>query len=381
MLRQARLFFIIITLFILPRGGEGFVLRIGLINDQSSVKLSTTGYCDLIDLSTDKVILTTYGWMDGLVEVRGNGLFIRGLNIIRGPLLIRPIIGAIARVNQKPYRGEIEVARTEAGLQVVNIIDLEEYLYGILKCEMDVNAPLEALKAQAVIARTFALANINKHKDRGYHLCDSIHCQVYEGVRAEDPIVIKAVDSTSGQVLTYGEEMAQTFYHASCGGWTADALSVWAMEIPYLHGVACPFCQRASKSHYWQTTFKITDIQKALNRNGLKTGEISALIPVSSNPGRQRAETIIIQHSQGETKINSNKFRLLLGSTRIWSTNFSVVKGEHTITFRGIGKGHGVGLCQWGARVMADLGYNYKQILGFYYPGLYLRSIVFEEDE
>lgn len=365
---------IIIALLLCSSIGECLTIRIGLINDESSVKLSATGYCELLDLESNKTVLTTYYWSDGFVESTSTGLNIKGLCTIKGPLLLRPIAGSMSRVNGIPYRGEIEIIKTKHGLCVINVIELEEYLYGVIESEIDKDAPLEALKAQAVIARSFALANLSKHKNEGYNLCPYTHCQVYKGVRAETPRVIEAVDATRGQVITYGDDVAQTFYHSSCGGQTSDAKSVWGIDLPYLQGINCPFCGKASKSLYWQATIKLSDIQAILNKNGLRIGDIYSFSTVRSGI---RIKTLIIEHSSGITEIEGHKFRSMLGSTRIWSTNFDITKNGDSITFRGIGKGHGVGLCQWGARVMGELGYNYKQILGFYYSSAYLRTVTF----
>jgi len=282
-------------------------------------------------------------------------------------------------VNGNRYRGEIEVRINGDEIKVINIIDLEEYLYGILKNEMSRTAPIEALKAQAVIARTFTLANLKKHEKEGYNLCSKIHCQVYKGVDTETDTIIQAVNSTKGQVLTYNGDIAKTFYHAWCGGITADAESVWGENIDYLKEVYDPFCGKMDNKN-WSCTFSLAEIEAILNRNGFNIGNIYSIYPGShSNCGR--VKELVINHTNGITTISSNKFRLMVGSDKIWSTLFTIRVNGGKVTFEGRGKGHGVGLCQQGAIMMAELGYNYKQILGFYYPGVYLSSVIFNGEQ
>ncbi len=363
----------ILTILSLTAGySEAVNIRIGLINSAESVKISATGYMDIIDLSTNEIILTTYGLPGGFVKTTPEGFEVKGAGVFTKPVLLKPIVGAKALVNGSRYRGELEIQKNGHGIKVINVIDLEEYLYGVLKCEMSAKAPLEALKAQAIIARTFALANLKKHEQEGYNLCPNIHCQVYKGMDAETDNIIEAVDSTKGQILTYDGEIAQTFYHSSCGGVTAEALSVWGKDIPYLKEIYDPFCKASNDN--WNYTISLSAIQNILN-----IGNISSIYTDGKGSGG-RAKNIIIEHTSGKTTIAASKFRLMLGSDKIWSTMLTIVKNGDKVTFQGKGKGHAVGLCQKGAVSMGTLGYNYKQILGFYYPGVYLRSIIFEEE-
>lgn len=243
---------------------------------------------------------------------------------------------------------------------------------------MSDKAPIEALKAQAVIARTFALANLEKHKEEGYNLCHKIHCQVYKGMDTETEKVINAVNSTHAQILTYNGDIAQTFYHAWCGGMTANSGSVWGKNISYLKGTHDPFCRKLGNK-CWRCSFSLNEIKNILNKNGFNIGNISSIYPTSKGSGG-RVNKIVIKHSNGISTVSSNKFRLMVGSNKIWSTIFTIKRNGNRVIFQGRGKGHGVGLCQRGAVMMGKLGYNYKQILGFYYSGVSLRSIIFEEE-
>ncbi|MEW6096289.1 MAG: SpoIID/LytB domain-containing protein [bacterium] len=373
-----RIFFIILIILISIRYSDAIDIRVGIINGKEPVNFGATGYMDLIDLSTNEIILTTYGLGNGSIRANQNGLEVKDVGTFRGTFLLKPIVGAKALVNGNKYRGEIEVEINGDEIKVINVIDLEEYLYGVIKNEMSSNAPMEALKAQAVIARTFALANLKKHEEEGYNLCSKVHCQVYKGMDTETDSVINAVNSTQAQVLTYNGEIAKIFYHAWCGGITADASSVWGQDISYLKEVPDPFCRKLGNNG-WQYTFALNEIKDILNKNGFNIGNISSIYEGSKSKS-ERVNEVVIIHTNGTTAISSNKFRLMVGPDKIWSTLFTIRRNGNKVTFQGRGKGHGVGLCQQGAIMMGKLGYNYKQILGFYYPGIYLRSVIFEEE-
>lgn len=373
---KKRVFLIMLLAFI--RYAEAIDIRVGIINGEKLINISATGYIDLIDLSTNEIILTTYGWKDGYIKWNQNSLEVKDVGVVNGPILLKPILGANIVVNRNRYRGKIEIGVNGNEIKVINIIDLEEYLYGVIKNEMSDKVPIEALKAQAVIARTFAIANLEKHKEQGYSLCNKIHCQVYKGMDTETDKVINAVNSTSGQILTYNGDIALTLYHANCGGITANSEAVWGRNIPYLTEVYDPFCRKLSNEE-WRYTVSLKEIKDILNKNGLNIGNISSISPRSNNSG-DRVNELAIEHSNGISTISSNKFRLMIDSTKIWSTIFTIKRDKDSLTFQGRGKGHGVGLCQKGAVMMGELGYNYKQILGFYYPGVCLRSIIFEEE-
>lgn len=365
--------FLIILILVLCKYAEAITIRVGIINGEKSVNIEVTGYVEIIDLSTNKIILTTYGWKGNSQD----GLEIEG--VTTDHLLLKPIVGAKAVINGNRYRGEIEIERNGNKIKVINIIDLEEYLYGVLKNEMTDKAPIEALKAQAVIARTFTLANLKKHeKEDGYNLCSTIHCQVYKGMDTEANSVIRAVDETKGQILTYNGSVAETFYHSYCGGITADARSVWGRDISYLTAIYDPFCKKMYSNDEWKWTLSFDEIKNILNRNGFNIENISSIS--SSKANERRVNEIVVSHIKGVDTISANKFRLMVGSDKIWSTMFTIITNGGKVTFQGKGKGHGVGLCQRGAIEMGKLGYNYKQILGFYYPGVYLSSIIPEEE-
>lgn len=356
---------------------DAFLLRVGLKDSVSEITVSATSYFDLIDMHTNQVILTTYGWRTYQVKAENGGLAVEGVGTFYGPLILVPMSNAFGKVDNRAYRGKLEISRTNgARIMVINIINLEQYLYGVVKCEMSDSFPIEALKAQAIIARTFALSNLKKHQDKGYHLCTGVCCQVYNGVLAESRITTEAVDQTRSLVLSYENNLAKTFYHSCCGGKTAPFIWKEDSKTPYLQSKNCPFCNHPRNSSYsWTQRISFYEIQKAFD-----TGEISS-ISINEYDESGRAKTLLIRHSAGNSIINTNKFRNILGYTRVKSTLFTLHDDGQGVVFNGKGYGHGVGLCQWGARGMAEAGYDFKEILGFYYAGVCLQKIAFEEEK
>lgn len=298
------------------------------------------------------------------------------LDIYKNALIIESDPESFIEINNGRYREKIELRVSGDRIEAINIIALEKYLYGVVGKEMPSNWPVEALKAQAVISRTFALGSLHKHKDEDYNLCNGWHCQVYGGVNSEDPKVKKAVDETKGEVVVYEDTLIQAPFHASCGGMTAESNSVWiGGKYPYLRMIIDPFC-RESPHQRWKKIISETVIRKKLLGKGKNVGEIYCITPL--NIGRdERAKDILIEHSEGKLVLSGNDFRLTLDPTIIKSTRFTVVKKDSEFIFVGCGWGHGVGLCQWGAKAMASNGESYAQILRFYYPKTTIKNINF----
>jgi stage II sporulation protein D len=356
---------------------EAFHLRIGLKHKASYVRVSGTSYFDLIDTHTHQIILTTYGWRDYKIWIEGNRLVVEDVGAFLGPIILKPMPGTFGKIDSLPYRGDIEISlcKQTNRIKVINVVDVEEYLYGVVKCEMPTTFPLEALKAQAIIARTFALANIKKHYVDKYHLCNGVCCQVYKGVSAESKITNEAVDETKDLVLTYDSHIARVYYHSSCGGRTTSNSAAWGCTyLPYLRGRKCPFCRHPQNSQYWSYRIAKQKIQNMLN-----IGDITG-VSVIKRDVSGRVIRLALYHTGGKTTIYANRLRELIGYDKIKSTNFTISNHKQFLVFKGRGKGHGVGLCQWGARGMAEMGYNFKEILGFYYPGVYLQRVVFDKD-
>lgn len=236
------------------------------------------------------------------------------------PVTVRSNV--ILRWNNRPYRGHYRLVQQGSGFNVVNVVGIEDYLKGVLKMEVNPAWPMESLKAQAIIARTYALRNRGRHGSSGFDLCALSHCQVYRGVNAEDQVLTKAVDQTRGQVLKFQGGLAATFYHADSGGHTAEVSSVWGSSVPYLKGSPEPLKYQSPYSS-WQTTLRLSEIQRVLSSKGIYVGRLTG-ISVSSTDSGGRAVDVTLTGTAGRTTIRASQFRTIVGPDRIRSTFFTM---------------------------------------------------------
>ncbi len=270
-------------------------------------------------------------------------------------------------------------------VRVLAHMDIEEYLYGVLAGEVPARWPLEALRAQAVASRTFAYFEVKSRQNQEYDVHATTRSQVWRPSVAIEERVKNAVDTTAGIVLTERNMLIKTFFHSECGGFTADARWVFTKTpILALSGVRCPRCSApANKPSAWSVTYTRQEIVARLRQAGLlrQAGEIRMVqgLDQDGNPmGRRLGRVVTVELTMADgrgavARIPANDFRLAMGADRKnLSSTYMIIEGgdEPRITFSGLGWGHGVGLCQYGAAYAADkLGYNFLDILALYYPG------------
>jgi hypothetical protein len=338
----------------------------------------------------------------------------------------------------KPYRGTIQVA--QAGdlrlLSVINRLDIEEYLLGVVPSEMPASWPIEALKAQAVAARTYAVSNLGRHGSRGFDLCFDIHCQAYLGYNNEQPGPSTAVRATAGTVATYNGRLINAVYHAHSGGATDSSAVIWGSAEPYLVGTSRTF----EKPYYWTATNSRVEVEKVVTpafADGVPAGlfPLLSMKPVQFTTGG-RATRVDLSGPAFGGQITVSRLRSGLGSYRLREAKFGAwgiwvagmwqdaaaassiasllpvvtwapgARGEGVLVayqpgpgaaasgvlapgpsgigvglslvdpaffiFSGEGFGHGVGMSQWGAREMAAIGKGYVEILTNFYKGITL---------
>jgi len=265
----------------------------------------------------------------------------------------------------------------------VMVIDFEEYLKGVVASEMPAEFNVEALKAQAVSARTYLLYRLKKYPDGqpehlGAPVCTSIHCQVwsskdeliqshYDGWYDEymDKIEV-AVESTRGQILTYEGKIIEPLYHSTSGGRTENSEDVFSAAVPYLRSVESPY---EDESPRLNSSVKITagefidKIESAYGDMDITESNLDEKIKLGEVSEGGRIKTLIIDN----TEISGRDMRALFNLN---STNFSFIQSGSQIEILTTGYGHGVGMSQWGAEGMANKGYNYKEILKHYYTGV-----------
>lgn len=272
--------------------------------------------------------------------------------------------GLPIRANGFEVRGDV-VVRVERGrLQLINVIPLEDYLVAVLGSEMPKSFPAEALKAQAVAARTYALQKKLEQIDQPFHLGSSVIHQVYGGTEREDPRTRAAVEATRGEVLTWELQPIEAYFHASCGGHTEDGRPALGRDLPYLRSVSCP-CAGLPASR-WAATIPLADLERAL---GMRADALA----IQRRTRSGRADRL----SAVQKTIDAVTFRRKVGYTRIKSLAFDVeaVRDGTALRFSGRGYGHGAGMCQWGAKAMADRGHTWNEILAHYYPGTELQRL------
>ncbi len=330
------------------------------------------------------------------------------------------------------YRGGITAKRlSNSDMTIVNKLLLEEYLYGVVPAEMPALWPLEALKAQAVAARQFALTNFNKYRHFDFNLCATINSQVYKGYSGEHMNTNKAVDETESKVITHNEKLVQAYYHSNSGGYTEDSENIWTNPLPYLRGVKDDFSLDTPNST-WSVVFTKDEIKNQLAKHNIFIGDILDM-EVLSRSNNGRVLSLVIYGTEGQEVMTKDKSRAVFGlrstyyfinsnngistDTKVVAINGSGSSGEEiglnnkkVITANGVygieniqdisifngeeyrninekdaqstltdsdnfviegkGFGHGVGMSQYGAKKMAELGYKYDEILTHYYTGV-----------
>ena len=349
-------------------------VRVAIVRDSREVDLSIHGSYRLRDMSNGKVIGRGNYLPQSKVRLLDRGILM-GLDVYPAlRLTIEPSRDASIIIDERPFRGEVTFIRTKDNrITVVNNINVEDYIKGVLYHEVSHRWPMEALKAQAVAARTYALYSINS-PDKPYDVTNDIYSQVYGGRDSERYRTDIAVDYTRGQVLTYNDQIVPAYFHATCAGMTEDARELWNVpDIAPLRGVPCPFCQNSPHFH-WKKNFRLRDIQDALNLHGYKVGAIADISIVDRDRSERIDHLKISQKNGQELIIRGKDFRDLMGPNVVMSNNFEIIKDGYYVDLVGKGWGHGVGMCQWGALGMARQQFNYRQILAYYYPQSVLKN-------
>lgn len=337
------------TIILAPKTGKYILLGDGKFIDS----ITSAGVCEI------KAV-------DSLLEIKnldhklGTFAFIRLEECAANcSFNIKPLSEKTTRL----YNDELLVSNNGGYLKLINVVDFEHYLAGVVECEGGHNRPLEFYKAQAIICRTYALNNLARHLGEYYELCDAVHCQVYKGT-SDIPEIINAVEATKGLVITdSAKHLINAAYYSNCGGYTLNSEDVWGTYLPYLRAVKDTFCLHQLHAT-WEKRFSLTDWTNYLEK---------------------KEATLTKKDTQGESYWNSipeskriylydNGYLIPLKDIRLdlnlHSTYFIVETSGNEVVLTGRGNGHRVGFCQEGAIRMAQLEYSCLQILQFYYRGI-----------
>ncbi|MFQ5952476.1 MAG: SpoIID/LytB domain-containing protein [Candidatus Omnitrophota bacterium] len=270
-------------------------------------------------------------------------------------------------VNGREYRGDAEVIKKDSGFDVINRVELEDYLKGVLPREVHYLWPFGVLKAQAIASRSFAVYQALSRKNREYDLTADASSQVYGGKDSERWRTTKAVEATRGRVLEYKGKAFPAYFHSCCGGRTEDASRLWNEDLKPLKGVKCYWC-RWSPRFRWMTRIPTKEILKKLKSKNYDIKRIDDIRAGKRDPSG-RLEYVSVKSGGKWLEIKTSKFRSAIGRKTLRSANFRVKKYPFFYLFSGHGWGHGVGMCQWGAFGLSLRWWSPERILAHYYPG------------
>ena len=297
------------------------------------------------------------------------------------------------RHEDQEFAGTLEIRDNPDGTQTaINTIELEDYLCSVISSEMSANSPMELLKAHAVISRSWAMRAMMKPNHEGFDVCADDHCQRYEGLRRMNERAVEAVRATAGQVLTYDGEICDCRYYKCCGGRTEVWRTCWEdIDVPYIRSVQCDYCKQPSPAilrlvlndydqetkdfRDWTVRYTADELSEIIRtKSGIDFGEIIDLVPLKRGASGRIYELQIVGTKHTEIIGKELKIRLWLSKSCLYSSWFEVHHENGVWTLVGHGWGHGAGLCQIGAAVMASEGKKYEDILRYYYVGSQLST-------
>lgn len=345
------------------------IMRVLLIRDAREAQVSVYGSYQITGSLTN-IIDQGQGLQKAKISVTNSAINIGNKRYDTSELRITSRQDGDIELNNLRYRGEIRILQQfNNKFSVIEEIDMESFIAGVLGSEMPQSWNDDALRAQAVTARTYAMYKKKIRRDEIYHL-EMIEL-AYRGIAGETPRLNKIIQETKGVVMVYNWNIFPAYFHSTCGGHTEDALHVFGKDsIPPLTGVVCGYCDN-SKHSSWSKDIRKSDIEKKLREANIYISNISAVKNVNPGAGNHGSK-VEIASLQGNKEMNANDFRLLVGPNILLSTAFNSRSNGNCITFSGKGWGHGVGLCQYGAQAMAEKGSPWIAILKHYYPEIEL---------
>ena len=308
------------------------------------------------------------------VTAGASGLVVDGQPLRSDRLEVRGRDGELT-INGLTVGNRVIVKRQNGKLLAINELPLEDYVKGVVPSEMNPAWHLEALKVQAIATRTYALYKMRQNARKDFDVVASVKDQVYlyRGRAAAAGPAARATAETRDQVLAYRDEPILAAFSSTAAGLTEDAWNVWSVDLPYLKGVECPF-DLNSPWYQWRTDVGLAMLEQRLRDEGFPVGVIASLAPATYTKAG-RVVQVRILHSGGELYVKGDDLRRVLGYTVLPSTQFDFDVVGLQVQFAGRGNGHGVGLCQWGAKELAERGYSAETILRYYYPGTDIRDL------
>jgi len=302
---------------------------------------------------------------------KGNNLLINGEKTQSISLMKKDIITiwGLSKDNKKfdKYRGEFRLIPYKTKIMPINLVFAEEYLYSVVPSEIGFNFPDEAIKAQALAARTYLYHGLENKKFEKFDMLDDTTSQMYVGYKRENKKIRKLINETVNEIITYENKPINALYHSTSGGNTANNEDVWKSNpISYLRSVDDKDNSKKAPRANWN--YKIS--QKEISRKFRFSVNEIKVIEEKNN----RVKKVLIKGEKVK-KISGDDLRKIIGYTKIFSTVFKVKKSGNYFVFNGHGSGHGVGMSQWGAYGLAEKGYSYKEILKYYYKKIEIKKV------
>lgn len=343
------------------------LVRVAIARDAREIDLEISGPYKLAEGNKAREFSTSSRLPKTTVRLLDKGFFINGKVYPYERLVITSVREGEIKINERSFRGQIILIRTSSDrISVVNTINIEDYVKGVLYHEVSHHWPMEAIKAQAVATRTYAIHSINKSKD--FDVTNDIYSQVYGGRNSERYRTGLAVERTLSEVLVFNGRILPAYFHACCGGMTQDASLLWNINVAPLKGVPCLFCKEAPHMN-WKKNMRLKDIQDLLNSKGYTMGLIKDISIVERDRSNRVRMLKVTGRADEIITVKSEDLRQILGPNILKSNNYEIDMKGYFLDFIGHGWGHGAGMCQWGARGMALQQFSYTQILNYYYPG------------
>ncbi len=298
-------------------------------------------------------------------DVKKNGSYIGLDRWQAGEIWIEPKDGGYVWIGDRWYRGRVQLRSDGSNVLAINHVDLESYLYSVVGAEAIPSWPIEALKAQAVAARTYALKKRAENAAKSYDVDTTTSSQVYKGLNSEYSTTHEAVNATSNQVLTYKGDVILAVFHSSSGGHTENVEDIWSQSLPYLRGVAD--YDQSAPVYQWTKSITASKLGQVIGG----VGTVKQMVPQRTTP-QGRIITMQIIGDRGSKSIDGDELRRVLD---LRSTLISATIRDGNVYIYGKGFGHGVGMSQWGANGLALQGIDYQRILAHYYQNAAIAKI------
>lgn len=356
------LFFSLFLLFLATPVQAALELRVAIKKNTNNLNLGGSTSTIVKD-SAGRTIGQIAGMNSFTAKTNGGGIILN--NWRSNQLWLEPTANGYIWIGDQWYRGRVRLLRQGNGILAVNYVDMEDYLYSVVGAEAVPSWPIEALKAQAVAARTYALYKRDTSKTGNFDLDTTTATQVYKGLKSEYTTTHQAVRSTTGQVMTYNGKVILAVFHSSSGGHTENVEDVWTSSLPYLRGV--PDYDQTSPVFQWNKNISPSQFSRLVGG----VGNIKSIIPEKLTP-QGRIITLKVVGDRQTRKVKGSDLR---ESLNLRSTLFRVNMNQGNLQITGRGFGHGLGLSQWGAQYLAENGVSYQQILGHYYQNARLATI------